>query len=62
MENINLKIKVGQMIAFVGNSGGGKTTFVNLLPRFYDIDSGSILIDGHEIKQIESNYSTKLVR
>lgn len=53
LENINLKIKVGQMVAFVGNSGGGKTTFVNLLPRFYDIDSGSILIDGHEIRQID---------
>lgn len=53
LENVNLKIKVGQMVAFVGNSGGGKTTFVNLLPRFYDIDSGSILIDGHEIRQID---------
>lgn len=53
LEHINLDIKVGQMVAFVGNSGGGKTTFVNLLPRFYDIDSGQILIDGTDIRQLE---------
>ncbi len=53
LKEINLKINVGQMVAFVGNSGGGKTTFVNLLPRFYDIDAGSILIDGHDIRQID---------
>ena len=53
LEHVNLEIKVGQMVAFVGNSGGGKTTFVNLLPRFYDIDSGQILIDGTDIRQLE---------
>ena len=49
----SLTIRVGQKIAFVGNSGGGKTTFVNLLPRFYDIDGGEILIDGTPLKQID---------
>lgn len=55
LKNINLKIKCGETIAFVGNSGGGKTTLVNLLPRFYDIKSGSIIIDGHDIRDLELN-------
>lgn len=53
LKNINLKINVGETIALVGNSGGGKTTLVNLLPRFYDINSGSIKIDGKDIRNIE---------
>lgn len=55
LKNINLKITCGQTIAFVGNSGGGKTTLVNLLPRFYDIKSGQILIDGQDIRDLELN-------
>src|SRR5574344_1626371 len=50
LKNINLKVKQGETIAFVGNSGGGKTTIVNLLPRFDDIKSGSITIDGTDIR------------
>ena len=53
LKHINLKVDVGQTIAFVGNSGGGKTTMVNLLPRFYDVKSGSILIDGVDIRNIQ---------
>ncbi len=46
IEHIDLTIEPGETVAFVGKSGSGKTTIVNLLPRFYDIDSGSISIDG----------------
>ena len=52
LKNINLDIKAGQTIALVGNSGGGKTTISSLLPRFYDIQSGQITIDGKDIKQL----------
>ena len=50
LKNISLEVKKGETIAFVGNSGGGKTTMVNLLPRFYDIKSGSITINGIDIR------------
>ena len=55
LKNINLSINVGQTIAFVGNSGGGKTTLVNLLPRFYDVKSGAVTIDGVDIRKYELN-------
>ena len=55
LKNINLKIPVGHTIALVGNSGGGKTTFVNLIPRFYDVKQGAVLIDGKDIRSFELN-------
>jgi subfamily B ATP-binding cassette protein MsbA len=50
LKNINLRIRVGEMVAFVGTSGGGKTTLVNLLPRFYDVTAGKVMIDGVDIR------------
>ena len=51
--DINLHIKKGEFIALVGRSGGGKSTLVKLIPRFYEINSGDILIDGHSIHDIK---------
>ncbi len=52
LKGVSANIEIGKMYAFVGNSGGGKTTFVNLLPRFYDITGGELLIDGIPVKEI----------
>ena len=52
LKNIDLTVKAGETIAIVGKSGGGKTTFVNLIPRFYDVTGGSILIDGRDIRDL----------
>ncbi len=53
LDNINLKIEAGKKLAIVGPSGGGKTTLTNLIPRFYEVDKGDILIDGINIKDIK---------
>ncbi len=52
LQNINLTIKKGQTVALVGPSGGGKSTLADLLPRFYDVTSGSITIDGIDIRDL----------
>jgi subfamily B ATP-binding cassette protein MsbA len=52
LDNVSLEINVGDTVALVGNSGGGKTTLVNLLPRFYDVIGGKITIDEVDIREI----------
>jgi ABC-type multidrug transport system fused ATPase/permease subunit len=52
-ENLNLAIKPGEKVGIVGRSGAGKSTLVNLLLRFYDVNSGKIFIDGQDISQVE---------
>lgn len=58
LKHINLTVNRGETIAIVGNSGGGKTTMVNLLPRFYDVTSGAITVDGVDIR----NFTLKSLR
>ena len=52
LADVTLKIPAGQSVALVGPSGAGKSTFVNLVPRFFDPQQGSILIDGHNLRQV----------
>ena len=55
LKNINLSIEKGKMVALVGESGGGKSTMVDLLPRFYDVCEGSITVDGVDIRDYSIN-------
>jgi len=52
LRGLDLTVSPGEMLAIVGASGAGKSTLVNLLPRFYDVDSGRILIDGHDVRDL----------
>ncbi|HEL0705975.1 TPA: ABC transporter ATP-binding protein [Streptococcus equi subsp. zooepidemicus] len=52
IRNFNLEVKPGEMIAIVGPTGAGKTTLINLLMRFYDVNKGSITVDGQDIRQL----------
>jgi subfamily B ATP-binding cassette protein MsbA len=52
LKEISLHVKGGEVIALVGMSGAGKTSLVNLLPRFYDVEEGQILIDGHDLRKV----------
>ena len=52
LRNVSFTVRAGQMVALVGRSGAGKTTLVNLLPRFYDVTGGAILVDGRDIRDV----------
>src|SRR2546430_2040498 len=52
LRSVSFTVRAGQMVAIVGRSGAGKTTLVNLLPRFYDVTSGTILIDGIDVRNV----------
>ena len=52
LKDINLKVTAGELVAIVGASGAGKTTMVNLIPRFYDVTGGAVLIDGMDIRHV----------
>ena len=56
LEDLNLTIKKGEMIGIVGASGTGKSTIINLIMRLYEVDDGKLLVDGHNIKEIQSDY------
>ena len=52
LDDINLTVRRGEVVAFVGPSGAGKTTLVNLIPRFFDVTGGQITIDGHDLRDV----------
>ena len=55
LKGVNIHAKPGEVVALVGASGSGKTTLLNLLPRFYEVDSGKILIDGHSVSEVTAS-------
>ncbi len=55
LENLSLKAKPGQVVAIVGPSGAGKTTIINLIPRFYEVTKGEILVDGIDVRKVTMN-------
>jgi subfamily B ATP-binding cassette protein MsbA len=61
IKGINLKVKTGDVLAIVGSSGGGKSTLVNLIPRFFDVSSGSLTIDGTDIRDVTFNSLRKQI-
>jgi ATP-binding cassette, subfamily B, bacterial MsbA len=52
LHDINLEVRPGELVAIVGSSGAGKTTLVHLLPRFFDVTRGRLLIDGHDVRDL----------
>ena len=56
LENISFKAKKGETVAFIGSTGSGKSTLINLIPRFYDATKGTVLVDGVDVKEYDLNY------
>ena len=61
LENINFDVKQGQTIAFIGSTGSGKSTLINLIPRFYDCSDGVILINGQNVKDYTQNVLHEMI-
>ena len=59
LENVSLKIAPGETYALVGHSGGGKTTLCHLIPRFYDVSAGRVLVDGHDVRGLTQSSLRK---
>lgn len=56
LKDINFKVNRGETIAFIGSTGSGKSTLINLIPRFYDVNEGEVLIDGVNVKDMKATY------
>lgn len=61
LENISFKANKGETVAFIGSTGSGKTTLINLIPRFYDVTEGEILVDGVNVKDYDKNFLTNKI-
>jgi len=61
LENISFKANKGETIAFIGATGSGKSTLINLIPRFYDVTSGEVLVNGVNVKDYDKNYLTNKI-
>jgi ATP-binding cassette, subfamily B, bacterial MsbA len=61
LHGINLEVQPGEVVAFVGPSGAGKSSLVNLIPRFFDVNEGRILIDGHDLRDVTIDSLRKLI-
>lgn len=55
LADINLKINKGETVAFIGSTGSGKSTLINLVPRFYDVTGGRVLVDGHDVREYKQD-------
>src|SRR5262249_52993933 len=53
LEDVSFKVRAGETVAVVGQSGAGKSTLTNLIPRFYDVVEGAVLIDGHDVRDLQ---------
>jgi ATP-binding cassette, subfamily B, multidrug efflux pump len=53
LEDIELSVRPNQVVALIGSTGSGKTSLVNLIPRFYDVSEGAVLVDGHDVRQVD---------
>jgi ATP-binding cassette, subfamily B, multidrug efflux pump len=53
LHNINLTVKPNQVVALIGPTGSGKTSLINLIPRFYDVTDGQVLLDGHDVREVD---------
>ena len=62
LEDITLSVKQGETVGIIGGTGSGKTTLINLLPRFYDVTSGNVRIDGKNVKKYDLEILRKKVR
>src|SRR5262249_48001704 len=52
LQNVNLEVRAGEVVAIVGSSGAGKSTLVNLLPRFFDVTGGRLVVDGMDVRDV----------
>lgn len=56
LKNISFKVKSGQTVAFIGSTGSGKSTLINLVPRFYDVTEGQVLVDGVDVREFDEEF------